>query len=122
MAEYNLTLIGIPLGISILAVLIQENAALLLIFTTVAAFGIAIAATAITSALGSVQIFGSGVDLKDWSLNFIFTTTFLTGFYLSNIVAGLNIILTMPLGFGILIFGVLSTMYVLGMFEYVASE
>ena len=116
MASSNdMGLIGLPLALAIFAVL-YNNGIVTSIFATITSLVVAIAATATISIVGGFQIFGSGVDVKDFSIKLTFVTTFLTVFFASNIVAGINLFLSIPWGFGLILIGVLTTMYVMGMF------
>lgn len=109
-------LLGLPIVCAVFAVLLQANGGLVLIFATITSLAIAIVATAAIDTLGGVQIFGSGVDIGDFSVKLTFVTTFLTVFYTSNLIGGLNLIASLPWGLGLIIFGSLTTMYVFGMF------
>jgi hypothetical protein len=111
----NMGLIGLPLVCAVFAVLLNNNA-FGLVFATIGSLAAAVATTAAISVAGGIQIFGSGVDIKDFSIKLTFVTTFLTVFYASNIILGLNLIISIPMGFGLIITGVLTTMYVFGMF------
>ncbi len=117
-----LGLIALPIAMAVFLTLLNESLGpTLLIFTSVASFIIAVSVSAITSVVGAVEIFGSGVDMKDWSLNFVFVTTYLAAFYGTNVVAGLGLILSVPFGIGIVVLGVLSSMFVFGMVQYISG-
>jgi hypothetical protein len=117
-------LIGFPIAASVFSTLLSLGA-VNVVFITIAAFAISAAVTgllALTSGV-SFQVFGTGVtlpDQKDWSLKFIFTLSFLSSFYASNVIGGLSLILSMPLGIGLVLTGIFSTMFVFGLFGAVS--
>jgi hypothetical protein len=117
-------LIGFPIAASVFSTLLSLGA-VNLVFITMAAFIVSAAVTgfvALTSGV-SFYVFGSGFtlpDQKDWSLKFIFTLTFLSSFYASNVIGGLSLILSMPLGIGLVLTGIFSTMFVFGLFGAVS--
>ena len=113
-------LIGLPLAAAIFAVIINNDPTIV-IFAAIGSLAVAIAATAVVQAVGGIKILGSGIDIKDWTLKMTFVTTFLTVFYTSNLLIGLNTIMSIPLGIGAIIFGVFTTMYVFGMFGMASS-
>lgn len=120
----GMSLIGFPIAASVFSTLLSVGA-VTVVFITIAAFiisGAVVGIMALTSG-ASFSIFGSGVtlpDQKDWSLKFVFTLTFLSSFYASNVIGGLGLILAMPLGIGIVLTGIFSTMFVFGLFGAVS--
>jgi hypothetical protein len=117
----DMGLISLPLALAIFAALLNDGTALS-VFASIGALAAAVAVTAVLATVGGIQIFGSGVEIKDFSLKLTFVTTFLTVFYTSNILIGLNLILAVPLGLGLIIFGLLTTLFVLGMFGMVSGS
>jgi len=118
--ENDMFLVGFPLAMAIFAALLNDGA-ILSIFAAIGSLATALAAAAAISIAGGIQLFGSGVEIKDFTIKLTFITTFLTAFFASNVLIGLNLILAMPLGIGIIFFGVLATLYVFGMFGMVGN-
>lgn len=125
--EALLFLIGLPLAISMFASMLNGGV-VSTIFITVAALVVAIAAAIAAQALGSGasgSILGTGIelpDIKDFSLKLIFSSTFLGALYLGNVIGGITLILSVPLGIGLIIFGVLTTLYTLGLYSILAGD
>jgi hypothetical protein len=116
----DMGLVLVPLSMAVFAVLFNSGI-VASIFATIGSLAAAIAATAAIQAVGGIQILGSGGDIKDFSIKLTFVTTFLTVFYGSNVILGLNLFLSVPWGFGIIMLGVFTTMYVMGMFGITAG-
>lgn len=111
----DMTLIGVPIAAAVFATLLQSGA-VLTIFAAIGSLAAAVLAASVIGSVGNISILGSGVNIDGWTIKMTFVTVFLTVFYASNVIGGLNLIISMPIGIGIIIFGALTTMYVLGMF------
>lgn len=121
---------GVLLGLPIIAatfLTLLLNGVSNLVFISIGAIALAAVAAGLSQILSgaSFQIFGTGVtfpEMTGWFLRFLFTTTFLTTYYTANILTGINLILEMPFYLGVLIVGVLSSMFVWGLFTYSSSD
>jgi hypothetical protein len=119
-------LLGLPIIIAVFATILVYGASTL-IFVTIASVVVASAMVVVVNALGGLQIsiLGTGYTLpdpNDWGLRFMFIIAFLPIFYTSNVVAGLDLMLSFPYGLGIILTGVLSTMFVFGLFSITSGS
>lgn len=115
-------LIGLPVAAATFATLLTSMGPTLILFIGIGAIAVAFVAAGIAQLLSgaSFSILGTGLTLPQvtgWSLRFLFTTTFLTAYYAANLISGLNVLGGMPYYFGVLIVGVLSTMFIFGVFS-----
>jgi hypothetical protein len=103
-----------PIAIAIFAVL-YNNGLLTSIFVTVGSLALAIS----LGLASSVVVVDTGLNAFGSRLTFI--TTFTTGVFIGNILSGLDLYLSIPWGFGIIMVGVFSTMFALGIFGLVSG-
>jgi hypothetical protein len=122
----DLALLGLPIMVAIFCTILVYGSTTL-IFITVASLVVAGAVVIVVNAIGGLEIsiLGTGYTLPDpgdWGLRFMFIIAFLPIFYASNVATGLNLILGFPYGIGVLLIGVLSTMFVLGLFSITSGS
>jgi len=117
-------LIGLPVGLSMFLVMLTSDGTglLLLGITTIATVVITAAVTGIVGSFDGISFLGFGVDFSDWGKRFLAIFTFVSVYFLSNMLAGLNLILSIPSYLGVAAFLVLSVCLVFGLYDWAAGQ
>lgn len=111
-------LISIPIVYAFLSMLVYSSLEVMLYAGILAIITGAVAAVVVTT-LGGIHIFGSGVDIKDFTVRMAFITTALTAFWGSYLVLSFSsgtVMADFPDSFKTILIAVLSMMYVFGLY------